>query len=388
MNMNKKFIITALLTLVAVAGQAQEFTPVVEDSIDFVITGTTPTDHDSVTWFLVAPYRQCLVPKIPLVDGRFTIRERLPQGTFFQIGDFIGNDLRFIVDDVPTDINLATGELNSGSELQRRFIEGQMRLREIENSIDPWWESLAQERSDSILEMHYGQITPVTAQDSADLERYDSASADFFACVRQIIRRNKDNIIPAYYIHTQYGGFNKLETDEFMREDTPYAHHPAMRRPWQQYWGEQRQREVVSKPFLDFEAEAPEGTKHHLSDYAGRGQYVLIDFWASWCGPCIASFPLMEQMHEVFGERGLRIIGVSIDQDKDSWLNAVDKYQLPWLQLRETIASQSNRTSASEKYGITGVPTLVLIAPDGTVISTDLDRKELKTKLEEIFEGK
>ena len=58
-----------------------------------------------------------------------------------------------------------------------------------------------------------------------------------------------------------------------MREDTPYAHHPAMRRPWQQYWGEQRQREVVSKPFLDFEAEAPDGTKHHLSDYAGRGQY-------------------------------------------------------------------------------------------------------------------
>ena len=96
----------------------------------------------------------------------------------------------------------------------------------------------------------------------------------------------------------------------------------------------------------------------------------------------------MKQMHEEFGERGLRIIGVSIDQDKDSWLNAVDKYQLPWLQLRETIASQSNRTSASEKYGITGVPTLVLIAPDGIVISTDLDRKELKTKLEEIFEGK
>ncbi|MBR4533597.1 MAG: TlpA family protein disulfide reductase, partial [Bacteroidaceae bacterium] len=136
------------------------------------------------------------------------------------------------------------------------------------------------------------------------------------------------------------------------------------------------------------EAETPDGQLHHLAEYAGHGQYVLLDFWASWCGPCIASFPLMKQMHEEFGERGLRIIGVSIDQDKDSWLNAVDKYQLPWLQLRETIASQSNRTSASEKYGITGVPTLVLIAPDGIVISTDLDRKELKTKLEEIFEGK
>ena len=91
---------------------------------------------------------------------------------------------------------------------------------------------------------------------------------------------------------------------------------------------------------------------------------------------------------KVMARHGLRIIGVSVDQDKDSWLNAVDKYQLPWLQLRETLASQGNRTSASEKYGITGVPTFVLIAPDGTVISTDLDRKELKTKLEEIFEVK
>ncbi len=352
-----------------------------EDSIDFVITGITPTNHDSVTWFLVAPHRQCLVPQIPLVDGRFTIRERLPQGTFFQIGDYIGNDLRFIVDDVPTDINLATGELNSGSELQRRFIEGQMRLREIENSIDHWWESLAQERSDSILEMRYGRITPVTAQDSADLERYNSAAADFLACVRQIIRRNKDNIIPAYYIHTQYGEFNKFEVDEFMREDTPYAHHPAMERPWMQYWGELRQREVIGKPFLDFEAEAPDGTKHHLSDYAGRGQYILIDFWASWCGPCIGSFPFMKQIYAAYKDQGLCFIGVSCDKDRNAWVRALDKHQLPWTALR----SPASKDDALSLYGITGIPAVILIAPDGTILSTDLESKELKAKLEEIF---
>ncbi len=96
--MNMKAIITNLrgfaisvLTLVAVAGQGQTFTPVVEDSIDFVITGTTTSSNDSVSSFPCTPIGRRV--KFPIQDGRFTVTGRLPRNTFFQIGDYEGNDL-------------------------------------------------------------------------------------------------------------------------------------------------------------------------------------------------------------------------------------------------------------------------------------------------------
>lgn len=89
----RNFISIIVFALFAVTCQAQTFTPVVVDSVDFVITGTTPSTHDSVAWFLVAPYRQCLVPRVPIENGRFCVKGRLPRHTFLQIGDFEDNDL-------------------------------------------------------------------------------------------------------------------------------------------------------------------------------------------------------------------------------------------------------------------------------------------------------
>ena len=93
---------------------------------------------------------------------------------------------------------------------------------------------------------------------------------------------------------------------------------------------------------------------------------------------------MMKQLHKSFANQGLRIIGISIGEDGASWRKAVRQHNLPWLQLHETATSKTNKTAASDLYGITGVPTLVLIAPDGSVTNPNLERDELKTKLAEI----
>ena len=95
--MNKKTIITILFALVAMVGQAQTFNPVVEDSIDFVITGTTTSSHDSVAMFLCAPYGK--IEKFPIVGGKFKVTGRQPRHTFIQIDDNVSNSLRFIAEE-------------------------------------------------------------------------------------------------------------------------------------------------------------------------------------------------------------------------------------------------------------------------------------------------
>ena len=376
--MNKKTIITILLALVAVTGQAQTFTPIVEDSVDFIITGTTNSTNDSVAAFRCDPIGQRSMFLIR--DGKFTVAGRLPRHSFFQIGDNMRNDLRFIIEETPTHINLVTGEVK-GSDLQQRFIRCQMRERDIDKVAEPWWDSLSDDEKERIIIMREEGLPDATAKDSANYKKYEDLWGDRAVLVRKNIRENMDNIIPAWYLYTDFSNLTLEEMREFIREDAPYAHHPAMERPWKFYWGKLQQIDITGKPFIDFEAETTEGTKHRLSEYVGHGQYVLIDFWASWCSPCIASFPFMKQLHATYKDRGLHIIGVSSDTDRNAWLKALDKHQLPWTAL----LSPDKKGSARELYGVTGIPTVILISPDGKIISTDLEGKELKAKLEEIF---
>ena len=364
--MNKQTIITILLALVTMVGQAQTFTPVVEDSIDFVITGTTTSSHDSVAMFLCAPHGK--IEKFPIVGGKFKVTGRQPRHTFIQIGDNAENDLRFIVDETPTSINLVTGEV-SGSELQQRFVHCQMRERDIDRVVEPWWDSLGDEEKDRIIDMRGGRLSDATAKDSANFLKYEDFMGDRDALVRQIIRENKDNVIPAYYLYVHHSNLNYEQKREFMREDAPYAHHPAMERPWKAYWGMILQMNITGKTAPDFEAEAPDGTMHRLSEYTGHSQYVLIDFWASWCGPCKAAIPKIKKFYTANRSR-LTVVSVSVDEKKDNWTKAVKQEAMPWTQLWLT---GKNMEEAASAYVINSIPRLVLIAPDGKIVKVTFD---------------
>lgn len=372
--MNKKAFFTALLALVTIAGQAQTFTTIVEDSIDFVITGTTTTEDDSITWRPCAPRGSHRL--VPVENGQFRVAGRLPRHTFIQI-----YNLNFIVEETPTHVNLETCEI-TGSDVQRRFIRIQQEEQEIEKAL---WGNLTEEEQMKVMLMCEGEISMNTADDSMWVHRYNVAWDSINTLRAQRYRENLYNYLPAYYLYVNHMDIPLEELDIYMKEDAPYARHPAMRHVWKQYWGLQKKRKITGNTFCDFVAETPDSVLHHLSEYAGQGKYVLLDFWASWCGPCIAAFPMMKQLHKSYANRGLRIIGISLDEEGVSWRKAVEKHYLPWVQLRETIASKSNKSAASNLYGIVGVPTLVLIDPNGKIISSDLNIKDLKVKLEEIF---
>lgn len=127
----------------------------------------------------------------------------------------------------------------------------------------------------------------------------------------------------------------------------------------------------------------PDGKSHKLSEYVGQGEWVLVDFWASWCGPCRAEMPNVVAAYEKYHGKGFEIVGLSFDKDKDEWVNAIKEWGMPWIQLSDL---KYWETVAAGVYSVTGIPDNLLIDPEGTIIARGLRGEELEAKLSEIFQ--
>lgn len=113
-----------------------------------------------------------------------------------------------------------------------------------------------------------------------------------------------------------------------------------------------------------------------------RGKVVLIDFWASWCGPCRKEMPNVKKAYEKYKSKGFEIYGVSLDKERDAWLEAISKDGLTWPQVSDLKFWQSE---AAQIYAVQSIPFTVLIDRDGKILATELRGAELEKKLAEIL---
>lgn len=136
----------------------------------------------------------------------------------------------------------------------------------------------------------------------------------------------------------------------------------------------------IGKKAPDFTMNDPQGNPVTLSDM--QGSVVLIDFWASWCGPCRRENPNVVSAYNKYNSQGFDIIGVSLDRDASSWEKAISDDKLTWKHVSDL---QYWNNAVSKKYGIISIPSNLLINKEGIIIAKDLTGEDLIKKLDEVF---
>ncbi|MBP3227528.1 MAG: AhpC/TSA family protein [Bacteroidaceae bacterium] len=359
--MKQTTLALALLATAATAS-AQQFT----------VVGTAP---DGAAKVYLAPISEDPIDSVEIGEARsFTFK-----------GDAQGKRLAYVytrgegatrfavVLDGQVEVDLAEGHA-SGSEENTLLSAYQEFDKQTYAPLTPLYQSIVERRqrgeqvADEEIEAFYSLADSlsnvVQARAKSDLETY------------------KNMRFPAYIL---IDNINELSHDYILSLDKPdalYMGEPCLKRVRTMFdaW----RRTQTGAKFADFEMADTTGAMRKLSEFVGRGTYVLLDFWATWCGPCMRELPNVKALYDQYHAKGFDIVGISFDQDGEAWRNVIKRRQMNWTHLSDL---QGWKSLPVEFYGVRAIPFTMLISPDGTILETGLTGEALATKLAEIFGG-
>ena len=197
---------------------------------------------------------------------------------------------------------------------------------------------------------------------------------------RKGIDDNMDNMVGAYIlgmVSSQfYPSLGELDT---MIGKVKYANNIAKIRAERENYLKAEATQP-GKMFVDFSGYTLEGASSKLSDYVGKGKYVLVDFWASWCGPCKGEIPNLIELQNKFGGEKFMVLGVNVWDEETAFKAALEEEGITYPQI---VVPQNNKDNATELYGIQGIPQIILFGPDGTILRRDLRGDDMKAYVTE-----
>ena len=342
----------------------------------YVITGKN-APQDGVTVYLIDRIVEDYIDSAVVSNGTFEMKGKATKDAFLGI-EVENSEWKYplINDGVPVQINFADSSV-AGSALNVKLTECDKR------------NSKAYARLNQLIEGFLA--LPEEEREAAEDEfvaQYEAAFQDYADTKLAIIEENKDNLIPVVFIENVPAALGYAKFNELVSSDAPFAKHPFvvdLKKSLEETMDEELKADdaksaIIGQRFLDLEEADTEGNMHKLSEYVGQGKWVLVDFWASWCGPCKAEMPNVVAAYNQYHDKGFEIVGLSFDQEKDPWVKAIAEWQMPWTHLSDL---KYWKTVAAEVYSVNSIPDNLLIDPEGIVVARGLRGEALAKKLAE-----
>lgn len=207
-------------------------------------------------------------------------------------------------------------------------------------------------------------------------EQREAIRVEADAALDSLTQANRDNAL-GFYLFLQSDA-SYLDAAGLRAEFAKYPHFATYERAQKMLKAaENREATLVGGKFIDFAITQPDGTVKKLSDYVGKGKYTLVDFWASWCGPCIRQTAVLKDIYNKYkNDNRLEVLGVAVWDKVDDTIGAIKQHELPWDCILDA------QSVPTDLYGIMGIPCIILFGPDGTILSRDKQDDDLKADVD------
>lgn len=324
----------------------------------YTVTGETAPSLNGETVYLYDYQNESRIDSVEVADGRFRFEGEIGEPAACRL--FVGRQF--------VDLILEGGDLTVDWEAHSAAGSA---LNEAKNAFEAQYRAIEEAFYEK-----YGALSEEEREEQADALIAEANTA-LGEAARPIVEAN-DNALGAYVF---WKWSSELEAEEFdealalagdrVRDFTPVKRIAER--------NEALKKTAEGMPFVDFTIEGGnlDGTAASLSDYVGKGKYVLVDFWASWCGPCRREIPVVREVWEKYRGEKFEVVGVAVWDKRDDTLKAAEQLGIAWPQIVDAQAVPT------DLYGIAGIPHIILFGPDGEIVARGLRGEELKAAVAE-----
>ena len=311
-----------------------------------------------------------------VADGAFSLKGKAPKDAFLSLAsDESGWSFPLFNDGKPVEVNFDDNTVTAGSELNLKLAECDTKTGDLINEYSAFVKGLMQLPEDEV---------------EAKMPEYREWIDKLSDCYLGIFDENKDNLVPVAFVEQFLSLVGPEKLDSLMATGAKFAQHPYVvdfkrtieESKAREKAAEEKKQAVIGQKFIDLEEADPDGNMHKLSEFVGQGKWVLVDFWASWCGPCKAEMPNVVAAYKKYHAKGFEVVGLSFDREKEPWVAAIKDWEMPWIHLSDL---QYWKTVASGVYNVNSIPDNLLIDPEGTIVARGLRGEALEAKLAEVI---